>query len=76
MVSKPTRWRARYAIGLDGIPKPDPNGVYVLAREADEYITQSLLEPVRLLHMATIRFPHGLTDSMLADAKAWLKQTL
>lgn len=75
-ISKPPKWRCRFTLSLDGVARHDTDGLYVLASDAEEYTAGVLRAAIRLIHLATIRYPHGFTEAMQADARQWLEQQL
>jgi hypothetical protein len=66
---KPTVYRCRFRIGLDGKAWEEVDGAYILVEEHEQH----LAEAARLLTLALARYPLGLTASQMRDAQLWLK---
>jgi hypothetical protein len=65
---KPTVYRARFKIGLDGSAYEVTDGAYILVEEHEQHMK----EAARLLTLAVARYPLGLTAQQMKDARLWL----
>jgi hypothetical protein len=70
---KPLRYRVRYRLSMgDGMAIEHTDGAYVSVEEHEAHLNEVMGEAMRLLNMATSRYPLPFTETQCRDAHRWL----
>jgi len=69
----PLRYRARFRLSIgDGMAIEETQGAYVSVEEHEQLLNENMAEALRLMRMATQRYPLALTETQCRDAHRWL----